>query len=152
MGTLGKALGSFGAFVSGEEDLVEYLIQEARTYIYTTALPPAIAEATRTSLQLAQKEQWRRDKLHSLIKRFRSGATELGLQLMDSSTPIQPLLVGDNARTLQLSRQLFENGLLISAIRPPTVPVNTARLRITFSASHEEQDVDLLLSQLEQLV
>lgn len=152
MGTLGKALGSFGAFVSGEEDLVEYLIQEARTYIYTTALPPAIAEATRTSLRLAQQEQWRRDKLHSLIERFRSGATELGLQLMDSSTPIQPLLVGDNARTLQLSRQLFENGLLISAIRPPTVPVNTARLRITFSASHEEQDVDLLLSQLEQLV
>ena len=152
MGTLGKALGSFGAFVSGEEDLVEYLIQEARTYIYTTALPPAIAEATRTSLRLAQQEQWRRDKLHSLIERFRSGARELGLQLMDSSTPIQPLLVGDNARTLQLSRQLFDNGLLISAIRPPTVPVNTARLRITFSASHEEQDVDLLLSQLEQLV
>ena len=152
MGTLGKALGSFGAFVSGEEDLVEYLIQEARTYIYTTALPPAIAEATRTSLRLAQQEQWRRDKLHSLIERFRSGATELGLQLMDSSTPIQPLFVGDNARALQLSRQLFENGFLISAIRPPTVPVNTARLRITFSASHEEQDVDLLLSQLEQLV
>ena len=151
MGTLGKALGSFGAFVSGEEDLVEYLIQEARTYIYTTALPPAIAEATRTSLRLAQQEQWRRDKLHSLIERFRSGARELGLQLMDSSTPIQPLLVGDNARTLQFSRQLFDNGLLISAIRPPTVPVNTARLRITFSASHEEQDVDLLLSQLEQL-
>ena len=151
MGTLGKALGNFGAFVSGEEDLVEYLIQEARTYIYTRALPPAIAEATRTSLRLAQQEQWRRDKLHSLMERFRSGATELGLQLMDSSTPIQPLLVGDNARTLQLSRQLFDNGLLISAIRPPTVPVNTARLRITFSASHEEQDVDLLLSQLEQL-
>jgi len=152
MGTLGKALGSFGAFISGGEDLIEYLIQEARAYVYTTALPPAVAEATRTSLQLATKEQWRRDKLSSLVKRFRDGATQLGLHLMDSSTPIQPLIIGDNAKALQLSRQLFERGFLISAIRPPTVPANTARLRITFSASHEEQDVDLLLSHLEQLV
>jgi len=151
MGTLGKALGTFGAFVSGAEDLIEYLIQEARTYIYTTALPPAIAEATRTSLRLAQQEQWRRDKLNSLIKRFRDGVMQLGLQLMDSTTPIQPLIIGDNARALQLSQQLFEHGLLISAIRPPTVPANTARLRVTFSAAHEEQDVDLLLSHLEQL-
>ncbi|WP_455366432.1 8-amino-7-oxononanoate synthase [Kaarinaea lacus] len=152
MGTLGKALGSFGAFISGEEDLIEYLIQEARTYIYTTALPPAIAEATRTSLKLAQQDQWRRDKLTSLINRFRDGATQLGLQLMESSTPIQPLIIGDNARALTLSQQLFDHGFLISAIRPPTVPANTARLRITVSAAHEEQDVDLLLSQLEQLV
>lgn len=152
MGTLGKAFGSFGAFVSGEEDLVEYLIQEARTYVYTTALSPAIAEATRASLRLSQREQWRRDKLNSLIKRFRDGATQLGLSLMDSVTPIQPLIIGDNARALQLSQQLFESGLLISSIRPPTVPANTARLRITFSAAHEEQDIDLLLSELERLL
>ncbi|MCI0505584.1 MAG: 8-amino-7-oxononanoate synthase [Gammaproteobacteria bacterium] len=152
MGTLGKAFGSFGAFISGEENLIEFLIQEARTYIYTTALPPAIAEATRVSLHLAQQEQWRREKLGSLVSLFRRGAGELGLPLTDSATPIQPLIIGDNAKTLHVSQQLFDHGFLISAIRPPTVPVNSARLRITFSASHEVQDVERLLSQLEKLL
>ncbi|HEY5601824.1 MAG TPA: 8-amino-7-oxononanoate synthase [Gammaproteobacteria bacterium] len=152
MGTLGKAFGSFGAFISGDENLVEFLIQEARTYIYTTALPPAIAEATRVSLRLVQQEQWRRDKLATLINIFRCGAAELGLPLTASTTPIQPLIIGDNAKALQVSQQLFEHGLLVSAIRPPTVPVNSARLRITFSAAHEERDVKLLLSHLERLL
>ncbi|WP_455209422.1 8-amino-7-oxononanoate synthase [Kaarinaea lacus] len=152
MGTLGKAFGCFGAFVSGSEDLIEFLIQEARSYIYTTAMPAAVAEATRASLRLVQEEQWRREKLAILVEKFQNGATELGLQLTDSTTPIQPLIIGDNAKALQISQQLFENGFLISAIRPPTVPVNSARLRITFSASHEEQDVEMLLSQLEKLM
>jgi 8-amino-7-oxononanoate synthase len=135
--------------VAGSDDLIEFLVQQARTYVYTTALPSAVAEATRASLRLTQSEQWRRDKLVALIKRFRDGAQQLGFPLMESTTPIQPLIIGDNARALRLSEQLYAKGILISAIRPPTVPENTARLRITFSADHEEQDVDTLLSHLE---
>jgi len=152
MGTLGKGLGTFGAFIAGEPDLIEYLIQEARTYVYTTALPPAIAEATRKSLQLAQQDQWRRDKLNTLVQRFRTGAAQLGLSLLDSVTPIQPLIVGDNAKAIALSQQLQQKGILISAVRPPTVPENGARLRITFCALHEESDIDMLLSHLETLI
>ncbi len=149
MGTLGKAFGTFGAFVAGSETLIEYLIQHARTYIYTTALPPAVAEATRTSLKLLQAEEWRRQKLQTLIKRFRQGATQLGLTLMDSTTPIQPLLIGDSAKAVAMSEALLQRGILIGAIRPPTVPDGTARLRITFSADHTEQQVDQLLNALE---
>lgn len=149
VGTLGKAFGTFGAFVAGSEALIESLIQQARSYIYTTALPPAVAEATRASLRLVKTENWRREKLQALVQRFRQGASELGLPLMPSFTPIQPLLVGDATQALRISRHLREQGFLISAIRPPTVPVGTARLRITFSAAHEEQHVDRLLTALE---
>ena len=148
VGTLGKAFGTFGAFVAGGEDLIEYLIQRSRTYIYTTALPPAVAEATRASLRLVAEENWRRDKLRLLIGSFRSGATQLGLHLLESHTPIQPLLIGDNIATLQASQRLLEAGFLVAAIRPPTVPEGTARLRITLSAAHEEQDVERLLEAL----
>ncbi|MFC1748201.1 8-amino-7-oxononanoate synthase [Pseudomonadota bacterium] len=150
VGTLGKAFGTFGAFVAGSDDLIEYLIQKARPYIYTTALPPAVAEATRASLKLVQSEHWRREKLQSLIKQFRQGATQLGLKMMPSETPIQPLLIGDNSRALEISQKLEERGLLISAIRPPTVPDGTARLRITFSAEHTETDIERLLNALEE--
>ena len=148
VGTLGKAFGTFGAFVAGSETLVESLIQQARSYVYTTALPPAVAEATRESLRLIQTEGWRREKLQHLVKRFRQGADESGLPLMDSFTPIQPLLLGDTDRALMVSQRLREQGFLISAIRPPTVPEGTARLRITFSAEHEEVHVDRLLNAL----
>ena len=148
VGTLGKAFGTFGAFVAGSETLIESLIQRARSYIYTTALPPAVAEATRASLRLIQTESWRREKLQHLVKRFRQGASESGLPLMDSFTPIQPLLLGDTERALTVSQRLREQGFLISAIRPPTVPEGTARLRITFSAEHEEAHVDRLLNAL----
>ena len=148
VGTLGKAFGTFGAFVAGSETLVESLIQQARSYVYTTALPPAVAEATRASLRLIQTESWRREKLQQLVKRFRRGAIESGLPLMDSFTPIQPLLLGDTGRALTVSQRLREQGFLISAIRPPTVPEGTARLRITFSAEHEEAHVDRLLNAL----
>ena len=149
VGTLGKAFGTFGAFVAGSEALIESLIQQARSYVYTTALPPAVAEATRASLRLVKTESWRREKLQALIQRFRQGASELDLPLMASCTPIQPLVLGDATRALHISQYLREQGFLISAIRPPTVPVGTARLRITFSAAHEEQHVDRLLTALE---
>ena len=151
MATLGKGLGSFGAFVAGDEDLIEYLINEARTYIYTTALPPAVAEATRAALKLVQKEAWRREHLQRLIQRFRQGAAQLGLKMMDSVTPIQPLLVGEAGAAIAASQALLQKGILISAIRPPTVPKGTARLRITFSAAHSESDVDQLLTALESV-
>jgi 8-amino-7-oxononanoate synthase len=151
VGTLGKAFGTFGAFVAGSENLIESLIQEARSYVYTTALPPAVAEATRASLRLVQTEDWRREKLQALVNRFRHGASELDLPLMDSFTPIQPLLLGDATRALSVSQRLREQGFLISAIRPPTVPEGTARLRITFSALHEEEHVDRLLTALDEM-
>ena len=149
MGTLGKAFGTFGAFVAGSEALIETLIQQARSYIYTTALPPAVAVATSASLRLLQSEDWRRKKLNDLVQRFRAGASELGLNLMESSTPIQPVLLGSVEKTLMVSEALYQQCLFVSAIRPPTVPEGSARLRITFSASHTEEQVDLLLAALE---
>jgi 8-amino-7-oxononanoate synthase len=149
MGTLGKAFGTFGAFVAGSEALIETLIQQARSYIYTTAMPPAIAEATRASLRLVQTEEWRREKLAALVQRFHSGAAQLGLPLLASETPIQPLVVGETSRAMAISEALLQRDILVSAIRPPTVPAGSARLRITFSAAHSEAQVDELLLALE---
>src|SRR6187431_501984 len=148
MGTLGKAAGSFGAFIAGSETLIETLIQFARPYIYTTAMPPAVAAATRASLRLIQTEHWRRTHLNKLIAHFRSGAQELNLQLMDSFSPIQPIVIGDEAKALAISEKLAARGILIIAIRPPTVPVGSSRLRITFSAEHSIAQVDQLLTAL----
>ncbi|MNJ21612.1 8-amino-7-oxononanoate synthase [compost metagenome] len=148
IGTLGKACGTAGAFVAGSEALIECLIQFARPYIYTTSQPPALACATLRSLQLLRSEHWRREHLAALIQQFRSGAEQIGLQLMDSFTPIQPILIGDSARALRLSQMLRERGLLVSAIRPPTVPAGSARLRVTLSAAHSEAQVQLLLDAL----
>jgi 8-amino-7-oxononanoate synthase len=149
IGTLGKAFGTFGAFVAGSEDLIEYLIQHARPYVYTTALPPALAHATLASLRILQEEGWRREHLQNLITRFRRGAEQLGMQLLPSPTPIQALLVGRSEQALGLSAALRQHGIYVSAIRPPTVPKGTARLRITLSAAHSEAQVDRLLSALE---
>lgn len=148
MGTFGKAFGTFGAFVAGEEVLIETLLQKARSYIYTTALPPAVAAATREALTLIQTETWRREQLQDLIKQFRTGAQQLGLPLMASRSAIQPLMVGDTQRAVTLSEKLKAAGVLISAIRPPTVPQDTARLRITLSASHQREHVERLLDAL----
>ena len=148
VGTLGKAFGTFGAFVAGADDLIETLIQRARSYIYTTALPPAVAEATRASLRLVQAESWRREHLRALIARFRRGAQELGLPLSPSETPIQPIVVGGHSRALAWSQALEAAGILVTAIRPPTVPQGSARLRVTLSAAHTEADVDTLLNAL----
>ncbi len=148
LGTLGKACGTAGAFVAGSEELIECLIQFARPYIYTTSQPPALACATLRSLQLLRSEHWRREHLAALIQQFRSGAEQIGLQLMDSFTPIQPILIGDSARALRLSQRLRERGLLVTAIRPPTVPAGSARLRVTLSAAHSAAQVQLLLDAL----
>ena len=148
IGTLGKACGTAGAFVAGSDDLIEALVQFARPYIYTTSQPPALACATLKSLQLLRDERWRREHLGALIRQFRQGAQQIGLALMDSPTAIQPILVGDAARTLMLSKMLRERGLLVTAIRPPTVAAGSARLRVTLSAAHSEAQVQLLLNAL----
>lgn len=148
MATLGKAVGTAGAFVAGSEALIETLIQQARPYIYTTASPPAIAAATLCSLDIIEKEGWRREKLDDLIQYLRLGLSNLDYELMPSSTPIQPIVIGDNNRVLEMSENLLQRGLLVTAIRPPTVPVGSARLRITLSAGHEKADIDTLLKGL----
>ncbi|MTI14225.1 8-amino-7-oxononanoate synthase [Sansalvadorimonas verongulae] len=152
MGTLGKGFGTSGAFVAGSEALIETLIQFARSYIYTTAMPPAVAEATRTSLRLLQTEDWRRERLQTLIQQFRSGCEQLGLELMDSHTPVQPIMVGSAEKALSLSESLEQQGILVTAIRPPTVPKGASRLRVTLSASHSEAHIDQLLIALENAV
>jgi len=148
MGTLGKAFGTFGAFVAGSETLIETLIQFSRTYIYTTALPPAVAAATSKSLEIIQRETWRREHLQNLIAQFRRGAEQIGLQLFSSDTAIQPLLIGSAAEALRWSEALAARGFWISAIRPPTVPANSSRLRITLSAAHSEKQIEQLLAAL----
>jgi 8-amino-7-oxononanoate synthase len=149
VGTLGKAFGTFGAFVAGAEELIETLIQQARTYIYTTAPPPSLAAASRAALQLVRDGDGRREQLARLVQRFRAGAAQLGVHLSDSVTPIQPLLVGAAPTALRLSEALRARGILVTAIRPPTVPEGSARLRITLSAAHTETQVDRLLEALE---
>ena len=151
MGTLGKAFGVFGAFVAGEAALIETLIQRARTYIYTTALPPAVAEAVRASLRIVRTEGWRRERLQALVAQFRAGAESLGLVLAPSPTPIQPVVLGAAETALAASRHLRARGILVPAIRPPTVPEGSARLRITFSAAHEPAQVERLLQALAEL-
>ncbi len=152
IGTLGKAFGTFGAFVVGSEDLIEILIQKARSYVFTTAMPAAVAEASRASLRLLQHESWRRGHLQDLIGRFQAGATQLGLALMASATAIQPILIGDSGQASAISSSLLEQGFWVGAIRPPTVPTGTARLRVTFSASHQPHQVDALLDALSRVL
>jgi 8-amino-7-oxononanoate synthase len=151
VGTLGKAFGTFGAFVAADANLIDYLIQRARTYIYTTALPPVVAAASRAGLRLAQEEGWRRERLQGLTQRFRTAAAAGGVPLTASTTPIQPVIVGAAAWALALSEALMNAGFWVAAIRPPTVPAGTARLRITLSAMHREQDVDALAATLGEL-
>jgi 8-amino-7-oxononanoate synthase len=148
VGTLGKALGSFGAFVAGDADLVETLVQRARTYIYTTALPVAVAAATRAALAVAIAESWRRTRVIALTRRFRLLAAQAGLPLADSETPIQPVLVGDPEAAVAASARLLERGYFVAAIRPPTVPEGGSRLRVALSAAHRDGDVEGLVAAL----
>ena len=152
MATLGKALGCAGAFVAGPAALIDGLTQFARSYVYSTALPPALAAAARVAVALARRSDDRRDHLAALITRLRTGAAQLGLPLAVSTTPIQPLLLGDSAVAMQAAAALEARGLLVTAIRPPTVPEGTARLRITLSAAHAEADIDRLLDALDAIV
>lgn len=150
MATLGKAAGVSGAFVAGSAALIESLVQNARTYIYTTATPPLLAHALLASLQLIEQEDWRRVRLRELIAQLKHELSPGPWRLMPSATPIQPLLVGGNAEALALSARLAAQGLLVPAIRPPTVPQGTARLRISLSADHDAADVTRLTSALLQ--
>lgn len=150
IGTLGKAVGTSGAFVAGPALLMDYLVQKARTYIYTTAMPPALARATCASIDLIERDDARREHVLGLVSRFRKEASALGYDLMHSHTPIQPIMIGDNHSALALSQALEDRGLLVSAIRPPTVPVGEARLRVTFSAAHSQENLDCLLSALSE--
>jgi len=151
LATLGKAAGVAGAFVAGSGELIEWLVNRARTYIYTTAQPPLLAAATSASLKLIAGETWRRDRLRTLIARLKAGVADLPWPLMASNSPIQPLLVGDNMAALRLADGLRKRGILIPAIRPPTVPRGEARLRISLSAAHTLEDVDALLAALREL-
>ena len=146
--TLGKALGGYGAVVVGSDALIQHLSETARPYLYTTALPPAQAAATRVAVKHAQRDHWRREKLQTLIDRFRSAAQGRGLELMASDTPIQPVLCGDEANALALASALESAGFWVPAIRPPTVPDGKARLRITLTTLHSPQQVDALVDVL----
>ena len=148
MGTLGKAFGAFGAYIAGSRLLIDYLVNRCSGFIYTTALPQPVAAATRAALRLVRGEPWRRERLRALIARFRSGVEQHGLPLADSATPIQPVILGSAAAALTASRRLRDAGFWVAAIRPPTVPEGSARLRITLSAAHADDEVDALVDAL----
>jgi 8-amino-7-oxononanoate synthase len=148
MATLGKAAGVYGAFVAGEAPVVETLVQRARTYVYTTATPPLLAHALAKSLELIADGAARRERLSALVDRVRSGLAGARWQLMPSHTAIQPLVIGESADALRVSEKLASHGVLVPAIRPPTVPQGTARLRISLTADHSAGDVDRLLDAL----
>ncbi len=157
IGTFGKAFGTFGAFVAGDADLIDFLIQKSRTYIYTTALPAAVAAATRAALRVSVRESWRREKVLGLARRFQRGLVERGIATQGqvtretpAVTSIVPVILGEAGRALTVSKRLEDQGFLVMAIRPPTVPADTARLRVTFSATQEEAQVDALVSALAQ--
>jgi 8-amino-7-oxononanoate synthase len=148
MATLGKAIGTSGAFVAGSHELIDWLVQSARPYIYTTAAPPAIAHATLTSLRLVAEEVWRREQVAERIAHFRAGAAAIGLPLAPSTTPIQPLILGTADRANRASAWLYERGVWVTAIRPPTVPEGSARLRFTLTANHTAAQVERLIALL----
>ena len=150
LATFGKALGSHGAAVCGDAALVRHIAETARPYIYTTAMPAAQAAATLASVRLARREQWRRDKLQESIAHFRAGAQRRGLPLLPSDTPIQPLLVGDDRAAVAMAQALEARGFWVVAIRPPTVPEGTARLRITITTAHDRLQIDALLHALDE--
>ena len=148
MGTLGKAAGVSGAFVAGQADVIEWLVQRARTYVFSTASPPALAVALLESLRIIELESWRREQLQTLAARLRDGLAELPWDLLPSQTAIQPLIIGDNEAALNVMARLQEMHIWAPAIRPPTVPEGTARLRISLSAAHTVADIDRLIDGL----
>jgi len=151
LGTLSKGCGSFGAFIAGDAVYIDSLVQHARSYIYTTALPSPVVAASIKAIELIQNESWRREKLHDNIQYFRKRAQQNEIPLTDSTTPIQPIIFGDNLATLKLSEQLYQQGFMVVAIRPPTVAVGQARLRITLMTDHTHSDIDRLVDTLGSL-
>ncbi len=151
VGTFGKAFGTAGAFVAGDRRLIEHLENTARGLIYSTALAPPLAAATLAALERVRADDWRRKRLVENIGRFRAGAVRLGLPMLESDTPIQPLLLGRDSAAVERAAALARRGCRVAPIRPPTVPVGTARLRITLSAAHAPHEIDRLLEALEQV-
>ena len=151
MGTLSKAAGCFGAYVCGTKVLREYLINKSRSFIYTTAMPPALAQAARAALQIIRQENQLRSKLQGNADYLRAKLQTMGFDTMNSSTPIIPLLVKDSSQAVAMSKRLLEHGIFVQAIRPPTVPIGTARLRLTVMATHTQEDLDQLLNALKDL-
>jgi len=148
MATLGKAAGVSGAFIAGEAEVVETLVQRARAYVYTTATPPLLAHALLESLELVRREEWRRDRLRELVRQLKARLQVRRWRLEPSDTAIQPLIIGANAEAVAVAEALARGGLLVPAIRPPTVPAGTARLRISLSAAHVPDDVERLVAAL----
>lgn len=151
MGTLGKALGCFGAFVAGSHELRELLVNRARAFIFTTALTPAVMASSQEALKLLEQEPERRIALWENVRLFKEGLTQRGFNTLDSETPIIPILVGDARLAVSISESLFHEGLFIQAIRPPTVPEGSSRLRITVSAVHTQEDLRWALEVLERV-
>lgn len=151
MATLGKAAGVFGAFVAAQMEVIETLIQTARSYIYTTATPPLLSHALLTSLKRIEQDEWRREALMRNIQQLQQGLQSSPWKLLPSGTPIQPLLTGQSDEAVRISQALRERGILVPAIRPPTVPQGTARLRISLSAAHQPQDIMRLTQALHEL-
>jgi len=151
MATLGKSAGVSGAFVAAQAEIIETLIQTARSYVYTTAAPPLLSHTLLTSLKLIEQDEWRREKLIAYIDQLKKGLSAARWRLMPSASPIQPLLIGSTEETVQMSRTLREQGILVPAIRPPTIPQGTARLRISLSAVHQPEDITRLTDALRQL-
>lgn len=151
VGTLGKSLGTAGAFVAGDAVLIDYLTQFSRTHVYTTAMPPPLAAATLAALRCLRSETWRQQRLLSLVERFQADVAALGLNILPSQTPVQAIVLGDADRAVRASEFLRGQGVQVSAIRPPTVPAGSARLRITFSASHTDAHYTRLLDALASL-
>jgi len=151
-GTLGKAFGCSGAFIAGSKALIDHLVNEARSYIYTTAMPPAVAASARSALRRVIEDDWRREHLQMLIAYFKREADDRGLSLLDSNSPIQPMIIGDSRATLELAEDLKQRGFLVVAIRPPTVRRGTARLRITLTCGHQPDQLEGLLDAIEAAV
>lgn len=152
MANFGKALAGQGAFLAGSAPVIEYLRQFARHYIYSTALSPALCWAMKTAVKLCRTQQWRRDKLNDNIELFKRLSAGAGFNLLPSHTAIQPLVIGDSEKALRISASLKQQGIWLSAIRPPTVPQGSARLRITLSAAHQSEDIRFIVQQLEQVL
>lgn len=150
MGTLGKALGTFGAYVVGPAVLRRWLVQRARSFVFTTALPPAICAAALEALRIVREEPERRRRLLAKARRFAAGLAELGYGEGEATSHIVPVVVGDAEKALRLSRRLADAGFLLKAIRPPTVPEGTSRLRVSLRADHEDRHVDALLEALKE--
>ena len=151
MGTLSKAAGCFGGYVCGSKALIDYLTNKARSFVYTTAMPPMVAAAAARGVEIIRDEPTRRQYLLELADDLRRGLNDLGFDTMNSQTPIIPILVKDTQASVDLSAKLFEEGIWVQAIRPPTVPENAARLRLTVTAAHTREDVNQLLDVLKKL-